>query len=1086
MRKSVLTLLLLFVALGVAWAQKKQITVTGTVFSAMDKEPLIGASVVCTDYPGTGAITDVNGHFTLKVPEGARTLTISCIGHVAQKVAITTTPLKVTLAMEDIVTDDVVIVAYGTQKRQSLVGAQASLGAKQLASRPVANVSSALAGAAPGVQVTTTSGQPGSGAAIRIRGFGSINASSDPLIVVDGAVFHGSLSEIPAEDIQNLAILKDAASTALYGSSAGNGVILITTKRGATGAAKGIPTFTFTTHQGFSQRGIPSYERIGIMDHYKVRWQQWYNDYNLNYAKPAGVSDEDWQTMIKQQAALDVYESLKYNPYAGIKTWYQKNAAGDYELTTNYDKTKNPIPAIMMPNGQMNPEINGLLWGDDLGWEKALYKNGYRQEYTLSGGINTDRMKSFLSLGYLDENGFLVKTNFKRYTGRANLSYDLRSYLTIGGSVGFAHTHAKSPGTLGAYSSNMPSFVQNIAPIYPLHRHDYLTGKYVDENDELLPAGKRVYDHSKGRPYSPGFNAIETSFRDLKLLEKDVVNTRAFIEVKPIEGLKFQTTLSYDLTNSKSKHRRNNVMGDQPQGSLEYNSNRETSLTFNQILSYQKTIDKHELEGMIGHENYDYVYAYLEGSRDYLKLVETDELSAYSNIVSLNSNTSTYRKEGYFGRINYSYDGRYNFSASYRRDGSSRFARNRRWGNFWSIGAGWNVASEAFMRGIKWVDELKLRASIGATGNDGLSSYYPYQTLYSLGNSNYNEAGLRMSVLGNKDLVWESQMNSDIALEFGLFRRVRGTVEFFNKESRGLLFGYPLPASSGITEQDRNIGKVRNSGIEAEVSVTVLALKDFEWRVGANATFLKNKIVRLPDANRLDGIELAYHKYMEGRSRFDYYLNEYLGVDPADGRAMYRLDQKAYPSEKGVNDGAWATYTKDGNKAKKHYAGTSIPDVYGGFSTSFTYKGITLSANFSYQLGGKTYDSSYASLMGRDLAGGRAMHKDLYKAWKKPGDITDVPALTAQSKEFSTLTSDRFLISSSALALKNVSLNYTLPESVAKVLGLKGLAVGAAAENIFLISARKGMNPMGGYSGVLGSAGYAVARTFTTSLKVTF
>ena len=239
MRKSVLTLLLLFVALGVAWAQKKQITVTGTVFSAMDKEPLIGASVVCTDYPGTGAITDVNGHFTLKVPEGARTLTISCIGHVAQKVAITTTPLKVTLAMEDIVTDDVVIVAYGTQKRQSLVGAQASLGAKQLASRPVANVSSALAGAAPGVQVTTTSGQPGSGAAIRIRGFGSINASSSPLIVVDGAVFHGSLSEIPAEDIQNLAILKDAASTALYGSSAGNGVILVTTKRGAMGASQG-------------------------------------------------------------------------------------------------------------------------------------------------------------------------------------------------------------------------------------------------------------------------------------------------------------------------------------------------------------------------------------------------------------------------------------------------------------------------------------------------------------------------------------------------------------------------------------------------------------------------------------------------------------------------------------------------------------------------------------------------------------------------------------------------------------------------------------------------------------------------------
>ena len=1085
MRKSVLTLLFLFLALGVAWAQKKQITVTGTVFSAMDKEPLIGASVVCTDYPGTGAITDVNGHFTLKVPEGARTLTISCIGHVAQKVAITTTPLKVTLAMEDIVTDDVVIVAYGTQKRQSLVGAQASLGAKQLASRPVANVSSALAGAAPGVQVTTSSGQPGEGAAIRIRGFGSINASSSPLIVVDGAVFHGSLSEIPSEDIQNLAILKDAASTALYGSSAGNGVILVTTKRGAMGASQGIPTFTFSMHQGFSQRGLPSYDRVGVMDHYKLRWQQWYNHYNLNARKPNSMSEEDWQTYIKQQAALDVYESLKYNPYAGINTWYQLNNAGEYELSKTYDANKKPIPAIMMPNGQMNPEINGLLWGDDLDWEKALYKNGYRQEYTLSGGMNTERMKSFISLGYLDENGFLVKTNFKRYTGRANLSYDVRSYLTLGGSVSFAHTHAQSPGTLGSYTSNMPNFVQNIAPIYPMHLRNE-KGQYVDEKNNVLQPKDRIYDHSKGRPYAPGFNAIETSFRDLKLSEKDAINTRAFVEIKPITGLKFQTTLSYDLTNAKSKHRRNNVMGDQPQGMLTYGTYRETSLTFNQLLSYQKTIDKHELEGLIGHENYDYVYAELEGQRDNLKLVETDELSAYNRIVGLTSNTATYRKEGYFGRINYSYDGRYNLSASYRRDGSSRFARNRRWGNFWSVGAGWNVSSEAFMKDVKWVNELKLRASIGATGNDGLSGYYPYQTLYSLSRSNYNEPGLGMSTFGNKDLVWESQMNSDIALDFALFKRVRGTVEFFNKESRDLLFGYNLPASSGVSSQTRNIGKVRNYGIEADLSVTVLSLKDFEWRVGANATFLKNKILRLPDANRDDGIETSYYKYMEGRSRYEYYLNEYLGVDPADGRAMYRLDKEKYPSEPGVNNKEWATYTKDGLKAKKHFAGTSIPDVYGGFSTSVSYKGITLSASFSYQLGGKTYDGTYQDLMARDLAGGRAMHKDLYRAWKKPGDITDVPALTAQSKEYSTLTSDRFLISSSALALKNVSLNYVVPEVFTKKLGLKGIALGAAAENIFLISARRGMNPMNGYTGVLGAAGYSIARTFTTSLKVTF
>ena len=256
MRRSLLTLLALLLFTGVSWAQKKQITVTGVVIASNDKEPIIAASVVCAEFPSTGVLTDIQGRFTLKLPEQAKTLTISSIGYITQKVPLTGKPLKVILKAEERVTDDVVIVAYGTQKRQSLVGAQASLGAKQLESRPVANITTTLAGVAPGLQVVSPSGQPGEGADIRIRGFGSINASSAPLYVVDGAVYNGNLSDFPASDILNVSILKDAASTALYGSSAGNGVILVTTRRGASGASKGEPSFNFSMSQGFTQRGI--------------------------------------------------------------------------------------------------------------------------------------------------------------------------------------------------------------------------------------------------------------------------------------------------------------------------------------------------------------------------------------------------------------------------------------------------------------------------------------------------------------------------------------------------------------------------------------------------------------------------------------------------------------------------------------------------------------------------------------------------------------------------------------------------------------------------------------------------------------
>ena len=644
------------------------------------------------------------------------------------------------------------------------------------------------------------------------------------------------------------------------------------------------------------------------------------------------------------------------------------------------------------------------------------------------------------------------------------------------------HTHSESPRTLGNANANGARFAQHVAPIYPIHRHDLLTGKYLKDQ-----AGNLIYDHDEERPFSPKFNPIELAYLDLSEIDRDALVTRSFVDLKPFEGLKLTLNVNYDLRNIRGKTRFAKGTGDQAKGMLTYSSDRVTNLTVNQLANYSKSLGNHEIDVLLGHESSSYRNSSLSGSKSGLMLIPIDELAHYQKVEDFTSYTTNYNKESYFGRLNYSYDKRYNVSVSFRRDGSSRFARQNRWGNFWSVGAGWNISSESFMSTLTWIDELKLRGSHGETGNDLLSNYFPYQTLYSI-NNNLEEAGLRTANLGNVDLTWETQVSSDIALEFGLFHRLRGSIELFNKESKGLLFDYPLPTSSGVASIDRNIGKIRNRGVELDLSLRLLSLTDFSWSVRANATWLSNKLLRLPDLNRKDGILVdGVRKYLEGHSIYDYFINEYLGVDPADGKAMYRLDKERFPDEPGLEaSGERASYTKNGEKARKHFKGSSIPDVYGGFSTDFTYKNFTLGVNFAYQLGGYAYDGVYQSLMSRDLQGGTAMHPDLRRAWRKPGQVTDVPRLDASSREYATLTSDRFLISASALSLKSVSLSYTFPKALCSKLHISGLNLAIAGENLYLFSKRRGLNPFNSYSGISSTPGYDVARTLTTTLNVSF
>lgn len=1058
-------------------------TVRGVIVEAGNNEPIIGANVVVKGATGVGAVTNLEGRFSLNVPRGATHLIVSYVGYKTQEVAITSN-MRIELKPQTEELGDVVIIGYGTVKRESLVGAQTTISAKNLEKRPITNVSSAFSGLTPGLSVTTSAGQPGGSETLRIRGFGSLNASSAPIIVVDGAVYNGALGDINPQDIQSLNILKDAASTAIYGASAGNGVVLITTKSGRM-SINDKPSFNFTMNQGISQRGASRYETIDVWNHHRVRWQQWFNENKYNLGQADAIAGAN--------AAKSVYESLMYNPFAGIRSYYEVPPGG-----ANLVLTKTPVnkttPAIILPDGSLNPEINGLLWGDDLDWEGALFRIGYRQEYNFSGSYSNKKLKSYFSASYLNEEGYRIATSFERFTGRANLSYNFTDWLEAGTNTSYSTAVSMAPKRAsGSYSSNSFNFIQEVAPIYPIHRHN-ADGSYVLEN------GEKVYDYSQTRPYTKGFNPVYESLIDLSKTERDMLSTKNYVKLTPLKGLTLTMNMSLDLSTRRERVRYNNVMGDQPKGLFLYNIPRWKTTLFNQLLDYQRSFGKNNFSLLLGHESYAYRNEKFESTKKNAVWTGVDEHDNYVEMDELTSNIIDYHKESFFGRLNYDYDAKYNASVSFRRDGSSRFHKDHRWGNFWSVGAGWNVHKEDFLKNIEWVNELKLRASYGQTGvddlidSDGNSLYYPYRTLFDLNKNNNLIPGTVIRSAGNQQLIWETQVSADLALEFRLFNRLHGTVEYFVKESKDLIFSVPKPPSTGVQSVSENIGKSRNWGVELDLGYDILQGKDLRWTVKANATFLNNKLVRLPDLLRSTGIETGIYKYEEGRSIYDYYLKEFIGVDPNDGKAIYRLDNVLYPDNADPNSanfkgmektGEKATWTKEGDLAKKHFAGTSIPTVSGGFGTELVWKDLDFSVGFAYQLGGKSYDGGYRSLMMRDLTGGSAMHVDLYNAWKKPGDVTNVPRLTSEGTEYSTIASDRFLTSRSALMLKSISLGYTLPKSFLSRFGINGARVSIAGENLFLISARKGLNPMSNFSGQIGSANYGFAKTITASLNLT-
>ena len=1035
--KFFLSCVMLFAVGFLAYAQN--INVSGKVTDAQTGESVPFASIQVKGTM-TGTATDADGNYTISVPRNA-ILVFSSIGYLNQEAAVEgRSVVNIMLAPDTESLEELVVVAYGTVNKKDFTGSAASLDSKKLEVRPVTNATNALEGITSGVQFTSASGQPGSSGSIRIRGFGSINADSAPLYVVDGVPFDGSISNINSDDIESITVLKDAASSALYGARAANGVVLITTKKGRSERL----TFNVRVNHGFSVRGIPEYERLDAYQYVPMEWEIMRNGF------------------------------LTAGTYT---TTAAANAAASEQLVGQLGNNPFNVPdGQLVTDGALNSSAK-LLYPDDLDWQKAIERLGHRQEYTVSAGGAGQKSDYYFSMGYLNDQGYSIRSYMERFNARMNVNVQPKKWLKAGLNMAgtMANGTSASTGSSTGYI-NPFYFGRNIGPIYSIYKHNP-DGSFV--YDDL---GEKVFEWDlRGGSASPGRHIVAETLWNEDNYKRDILNTRAYVDFIFFEGLKLSINAGYDTRNYLNTSFDNPHVGDgAPAGRADNEHYRYDTMNFNQLLTYNKTFGGHTVDLLVGHESYRNMYHYFRGFRQGLVAEGNAELVNFTTTNSLTGYRDIYTTEGYLARANYNFNHRYYLSASFRRDASSRFYKDARWGNFWSVGGSWRIDQEPFMAAVPWISAAKLRASYGSVGNDGTSSWYQWQSLYSI-NRNANTPGfLQSATAGNKDIKWEKNMSFDVALEFGLFRdRITGQVEWFHRVSDNLLFSVPLPTSSGLTSQWQNIGTMYNRGIEVQLGADIIRTKDFTWNVGVNFSHLKNEITKLPTGQ--DQIISGTKKYMVGHSMYDFWMYEWAGVDPETGDSMYYVG--GY-DENGNYTGKDRTTTNDYTKADKYYVGTSIPKFYGSLSNTFTLGNFSLSALLTFGVGGLKYDTTYGSMM--SYSGyGSSLHVDMLKRWQKPGDVTTVPRADMQRNSYQNQGSSRWLTDASYLNIRNVSLSYSFPRRWAEAIDLSGIQLFGSVENLHLFCARKGMDPQYNFGGTSYNA-YSPARTMSIGVNFQF
>lgn len=994
MKKILLSFLLLFSCVTLAFSQSK--LVTGTVTDQKDGSALPGVTVSVKGSPAIGTQTDISGKYSLSVPAGA-VLVFKFIGYKEASAGTSGSVVNAALITDSQQLNEVVVVGYGTQTRQSVTGAISSVSAKQIESTPVTSLEQAIQGKSAGVFIQSDNGKLGQGISIKIRGASSVSAGTQPLYVLDGIPITtdnlsssgaptNPIADLNFNDIESIDILKDASAAAIYGARASNGVVVITTKKGKAGATK----INFSSQFGSSK---PSRHRQFLNSAQFVQLEQ-----------RAGVG------AAKQDFAAGAYDTLD-------------DAIADYQSFVDGTLTTLSAGTTDWQTAKTNTN-----------WENLAYQKAPQQQYDLNLSGGNDKTTYYIGGQYLNQDGIVVGNSFKRYSGRLNLDSKVDKRLTIGMNLSFANTVNNRVSNDNAFST--PLQIVALSPITPSidPRTGLVSGSLPGEADDFP-----LY-------YNPLLSRDNAFYK--ATVFRTIGNVYANWDI--FKGFTFRSEFGMDQLNQAEDSYYGRLTYRNTGTNAGFGENSTTQvLNFNtnNYFSYKTAFGDNTLDATLGtsYQNSRTVGNDIQGqtfpSDAYKKLGAAAVKTAGSSF------DNGYRFLSYFLRANYAFKGKYLLSGSARIDGSSRFGPNNRYGFFPSGSAGWILSQEDFLKDSKFVSNLKLRVSYGLTGNAQIGNY---SSLGLFSAANYNgAAGQRFTQILNPDLKWENTAQLDIGADFGFFNnRLSGTVDYYKKNTRDLLLDVNLPGTLGIAIQTQNLGKLYNQGFELSLSGDIFVGK-FRWTSSINAaynknvvTFINNQVLGTNDLNRV----------IEGQPIGVFYGREYAGVDPANGDALY------YVNTKDASGNLDRTKTNDYNSAQNVVLGNPTPKYTGGWTNTFSYGGVDLSVTMQGVQGNKIYNSAGQYMSAAASNGFDNQTVDQLKYWDKPGDITDVPEPRLFYGN-GVNASSRYLSSGSYIRMKTVSLGYTLPKALVTKVRLQRVRVFMNAYNLFLITKYKGWDP---------------------------
>ena len=1146
-------------------------------------EPCVGANVLIKGTT-TGTMTDLDGNYSLTDVRKGAILVFSSIGYTSQEVRLgSSSVVNVVLKSDADFLNEVVIVGYGTAKRKDLTGSLTQIDNKLIASQNSSSATKALEGAVPGIVYASVDGQPGNDAGLRVRGLGSTNVgASNALVIIDGVPAQGDnpLSNMNQEDIASITVLKDAASTAIYGSRGANGVILVTTKRGDSGRTK----ISFQARAGWNTVG--SY-KVGQVDNaagiYEYLWQSIYNSYRygVNGAGPAlNKETGEYYTNIgnpnvSHDAAAEFASQHLFN-YIGLNDSFGRNMLGNYMAynvpgaTYTPDGTGSSASSTMTgaylvgTDGKINPNAS-LLYDDT--YADALLKTGFRQQYDLSASGGSDKEDHYLSLGYLTDPSYVPNSRFERITGRANINVNLFKWLKVGANVGYTRSRTNYQGTYwaarnsGSNQGNITRYVNGHTPIVPFYAHD-AEGNYIYDKN-----GDRVRNYLYNSTYSPlgqtGNNYGSTDImyamdNDIREDLTSTLNTRTYIEIPFLDHFTFRTDFAYDKINRTTTVYYNGTTGRAASigGYFGKRMNDIEVMNLQHRLTYNQDFGKHHVDAMALFEDSDWEQQTVNwGSADEFIpgfLAAGNFVGRYYGAGS--APTPGYghdieRMRSWLGRANYIFADKYYVSGSVRRDGSSKFRKENRWGTFWSVGAGWRFTEESFMQDLRdsWLNNGKLRASYGVIGNqNGIGRYQTYRTWgYSTtyqttnngtGRPTGDSYKLSMGGLVNTQLTWEETKTFDVGLDLTLFNRIDLTFDWYNRVTGNSQFNQPVSyLAMGQTTLPRNIAELTNRGIELDINADIIRTKDIRWNVAFNITHYTTKLTDLPDdaipahAEGLPdgtwednqgswasagGSQQAANVYLRGIGRdwFNLYMYKYAGVDQNSGLPMYfhRVTEADHAAGKYKDtEVGGSVKTTNYANASKYEVGSAIPTFQGGFNTSFSYKNFYVNAQFAYQIGGKFFSRNYAEYLynvvdaqmyrmmfvSKDVKGNTWTPDNTGAGfpmqWYPAGENSYFSGTSANGGNWSF--TDESLFSASYLRLKNLTLGYNVSKSLLNKLRIdkvvSNIKVFASSDNLFILSAAKAIDPTmsasGGYNDV-DSYTFPNMRTYTIGINLDF